>query len=132
MLGAFRKILVLMLAVALALAGSAGSMAGMAAGSHSQSSMSASLAAQDDDEHRQARKGDNAAIVDVSVGTSAGAADLDGVGAESSCCVMCQTALDMSFPAIVPTCLGSLLTPWAQKAVRAGLSDPLERPPRVS
>jgi hypothetical protein len=131
MLGALRRILVLMLAIALALAGSGGSMAGIAASSHSHSSMSASLA-ENDDEHRQAHEVDYAAPGDVSVGISVGAVDLGGDGAESSCCVMCQTAVEMSFPAIVPTCLGSLRTPWAQKAARAGLSDPLERPPRVS
>jgi hypothetical protein len=134
MLDSLRRILVLTLAIALALASSGGSMTaiGAKASSHSHSSMSASPAGQDDDEHRQARDGDNAALGDVSVGTSAGAADLDGVGAESSCCVMCQTALDISFPAIAHVRLGSLLTPWAQKAARAGLCDPLERPPRVS
>ncbi len=106
-------------------------MAGIAASSHSHSLMSASLA-QDDGESRPACEGDYAALHDVSVGNPAGAADLGGDSAESTCCAMCQAAVDMSLPAIVHGWLGSLPTPWAQKAARAGVIDPLERPPRVS
>ena len=106
-------------------------MAGIAASSHTHLLMSASLA-QDDGERRQACEQDNAALDDVSVGNPAGAADLGGDGAESTCCVMCQAAVDLSFPANVHGCLGSLLTPWAQRAARTGVIDPLERPPRAS
>jgi hypothetical protein len=131
MLSALRRILVLMLAVAFAMSSAGGSMAGMKTAGHDHSAMKSLSVAHSSEAHTHVHESEIVSVDDLDSERSAGASDHSHDGVESSCCVMCQFAVEMPFPTIVHRCPASVIEPLGQHPVRQGLLASLERPPRT-
>jgi hypothetical protein len=119
------------LTAAFALSSAGGSMAAIKRNAHNHAPMSSSSVLGVHDGHSHAHESERAAVLEVIADELVGVADHDHDGSESSCCVMCHFAVEMPFPVIVHACPTSVIQPPGQHAVRPGLNNSLERPPRA-
>jgi hypothetical protein len=131
MVSFLRRIVVFMLAIALAISSAGGSMAGLRMSGHDHSPVNSSSVADASHSQTHAHEPGSLLVDDLDIDGSADASDHTHDGVESSCCLMCHFAVEMPFPALVHNCPASVIEPQGQHAIRQGLLASLERPPRT-